>query len=80
MSAKQPLSYTECLQARALLSWTVRDLEKASQVSIDSISRLERSEGYDHPRILRDLRAAFEASGITFTETGLRLTVDKGPK
>ena len=58
----------DCKAARKLLGWQMRDLWARSQVSIDSISRLERGEGHLQPRRLRDLRAAFEIAGITFAD------------
>jgi transcriptional regulator with XRE-family HTH domain len=80
MSDNQALSSEECLQARVLLGWTLRDLREQSQVSIDAILQLERGEVGAQPGTLRDLRAAFEAAGITFTQTGVRLTVNNGTK
>jgi transcriptional regulator with XRE-family HTH domain len=44
------LTGKECKTARTLLGWQMRDLWARSQVSIDSISRLERGEGGPRPR------------------------------
>jgi transcriptional regulator with XRE-family HTH domain len=67
------LTGAECLKARKLLGWSMRELRARSKVSIDAISRLERGEGHLHERTLDDLRAAFEAGGIRFERGRVRL-------
>ena len=56
------LTGEQCAQARKLLGWDMRALRECSMVSLDAISRLERSEGRLQGRTLRDLRVAFEAA------------------
>lgn len=53
--------------ARAALSWGVRDIAAAAQVSPDTIARLERGETL-HARTLTAIRAAFEAAGVIFID------------
>ena len=60
------LTGPQCLKARKLLGWSMRDLRAHSKVSIDAISRLERGAAPLRARTLDDLRAAFEAAGIRF--------------
>ena len=59
------LTGTQCVKARKLLGWNMRELRMHSKVSIDAISRLERGRKLQ-ARTLDDLRAAFEAARIVF--------------
>ena len=67
------LTNHQCLEARKLLGWSLRNLSAQCMVSIDAISRLERNEGEHQPRTIRDIRAAFEAAGISFSNGSARL-------
>ena len=67
------LTGEQCAQARKLLGWDMRALRERSMVSLDAISRLERNEGRLQGRTLRDLRVAFEAAGIEFKNSTVRL-------
>ncbi|MBX4964469.1 helix-turn-helix domain-containing protein [Rhizobium binae] len=53
--------------ARAALGWGVRDLAKSAEVSVDTISRLERGEAI-MPRTLNAIRGALEAAGVIFID------------
>jgi transcriptional regulator with XRE-family HTH domain len=70
---KDILTSAQCRQARKLLGWSMRDLRTESKITVDTISRLERSAGPFYYRTLRDLRAAFEAAGINFEKGQVRL-------
>jgi transcriptional regulator with XRE-family HTH domain len=69
-------SPAQCRAARALLDWTQKDLADASKVGTKTIADYERGASTPFDRTLRDLREAFEAAGIEFTNgaaPGLRL-------
>ncbi|MEI7610133.1 MAG: transcriptional regulator [Rhodospirillaceae bacterium] len=51
--------------ARAALGLGVRDLAKLGEVSVDTVSRLERGEEL-LPRTLTAIRTALEAAGVIF--------------
>jgi transcriptional regulator with XRE-family HTH domain len=70
------LSTDLCRAARGLLHWTQTDLKIASGVATKTIADYERGARTPYDRTLRDLREAFEAAGIEFTNgdaPGLRL-------
>jgi transcriptional regulator with XRE-family HTH domain len=72
-----------CRAARALLHWSQTDLSKASAVATKTIADYERGARTPYDRTLRDLRQAFEAAGIEFTNgdaSGLRLKRRKRSK
>jgi transcriptional regulator with XRE-family HTH domain len=69
---KDILTSAQCRQARKLLGWSMRDLRAKSEISVDTISRLERGSGPSYYRTRRDLRAAFEAAGINFEKGQVR--------
>lgn len=51
--------------ARAALGFGVRDLAKLAEVSVDTVSRLERGEEL-LPRTVAAIRGALESAGIEF--------------
>jgi transcriptional regulator with XRE-family HTH domain len=53
--------------ARAAVGWGVRELAKASSVSPDTISRLERGEEI-MPRTVSAIRTALENAGVIFID------------
>lgn len=53
--------------ARAAVGWGVRDLAKAAEVSVDTISRLERGEEL-MPRTVSAIRTALETAGVVFID------------
>lgn len=53
--------------ARAAVGWGVRDLAKAAEVSVDTISRLERGEEL-MPRTVTAIRTALEQAGVIFID------------
>ncbi len=57
----------QCKMARAALGLGVRDLAKLANVSVDTVSRLERGEEL-MPRTLAAIRAALEAAGVLFID------------
>jgi len=62
--------------ARALLGWTIVDLAKAAQVSINTIKRLEDRENENTQRATCNerIRLTFEAAGVVFFDrTGVAL-------
>ena len=76
-------SPAQCRAARALLDWTQTRLSEASTVGTKTIADYERGASTPYARTLRDLREAFEAAGIEFTNSdapGLRLKPRKRGK
>jgi transcriptional regulator with XRE-family HTH domain len=57
----------QCKMARAALSWSVKDLAEAAQVSTNTVVRFERGEELKS-RTLANLKAAFEAAGVVFLD------------
>lgn len=53
--------------ARAAVGWGVRELAKAAEVSVDTVSRLERGEEL-LPRTVAAIRAALENAGVIFID------------
>lgn len=51
---------------RSILRWTVEELSTRSDVSISTIKRIEKADGYPSCRLenIERLRAAFEETGI----------------
>lgn len=63
----------QCKMARAALGWGVRDLAKSAEVSIDTVTRLERGETL-LPRTVAVIEKAFVTAGIEFFNgTGVKL-------
>lgn len=62
--------------ARAALNLGVREVAEAAGGSANTITRLERGEDL-LPRIVADIRAAFELAGVVFLDDGQ--SVDGGP-
>ena len=57
----------QCKMARAALGLGVRDLAKLADVSVDTLSRLERGEEL-MPRTIAAIRNALESDGIIFID------------
>ncbi|QJX07913.1 helix-turn-helix transcriptional regulator [Rhizobium brockwellii] len=53
--------------ARAALGLGVRDLAKLADVSVDTLSRLERGEEL-MPRTMAAIRSALETAGVIFID------------
>ncbi|WP_037136064.1 helix-turn-helix domain-containing protein [Rhizobium leucaenae] len=53
--------------ARAALGLGVRDLAKLADVSVDTVSRLERGDDL-MPRTVSAIRSALEAAGVLFID------------
>jgi transcriptional regulator with XRE-family HTH domain len=67
------INSVQCKMARAALGWGVRDLAKNSEVSIDTITRLERGETL-LPRTVSAIEKTFIEAGIEFFNgTGVKL-------
>jgi len=64
----EKISIRQVKAARALLSWSQKDLAEASGVSIPTIARLETADGPlgGREETARAIRAALEAAGIEF--------------
>ncbi|MEA2876072.1 MAG: hypothetical protein QOF14_1268 [Hyphomicrobiales bacterium] len=76
-------SPAQCRAARALLDWTQKDLAEASKVGMKTIADYERGASTPYERTVRDLREAFKAAGIEFTNgtaPGLQLKPRKRGK
>jgi GAF domain-containing protein len=70
------LSGMQVRAARALLDWTIMDLAKAAQVSVNTIKRLEDRQSENSPRASCNerIRLTFEAAGVVFFDrTGVAL-------
>lgn len=59
------IAAVQCKMARAAVGWGVRELAKEAEVSVDTVSRLERGEDLQ-PRTLSAIRSALEAAGVEF--------------
>ena len=57
----------QCKMARAAVGLGVRDLAKLAEVSVDTVSRLERGEEL-MPRTVAAIRAALETAGVMFLD------------
>lgn len=57
----------QCKMARTALSWGVKDLAEAAQVSTNTVVRFERGEELK-ARTLTDLKAALESAGVIFLD------------
>ncbi|WGD30167.1 helix-turn-helix transcriptional regulator [Ancylobacter sp. WKF20] len=55
----------QCRMARAALGWGVRDLAREANVSIDTITRLEKGEAL-LPRTVEAIQRALEEAGVIF--------------
>jgi predicted transcriptional regulator len=58
----------QCRAARAMLNWSQKDLAKAADVGLSTISRLETEELTPHASNLAAIRAALETAGIVFID------------
>jgi transcriptional regulator with XRE-family HTH domain len=58
---------SQCRAARALLDWSQRQLATASKVATKTIVDFEQENRVPYERTLRDIRAALESAGVTFT-------------
>jgi len=63
------ISAVQVKMARAALGWGVRDLAATAEVSVDTVTRLERGEEL-LPRTLAAIRAALETAGAEFIAEG----------
>ena len=68
----------QCRAARAMLSWSRKQLASEAEVAVGTVIDFERGARHPYKRTLSDLRRAFESSGIVFLEAnedgpGLRL-------
>jgi hypothetical protein len=72
MSNEQP-SPSQIRAALAMLRWEYKDLSRAADVAVDTISRICLEKHAATARIREKIRAAFELRGIEFMESdGLR--------
>jgi DNA-binding XRE family transcriptional regulator len=70
--AQLGITAAQSRMARAGVGWSVTETSKVSQVSRSSIIRFEN--GNDIRPVLKNaLRAAFESSGVIFTDNGIQL-------
>ena len=75
------LSAAQCRAARALLKWTQEDLAAHASVSAPTIGNFETETRSPLSATLAQLRAAFEAAGVTLIEddgagAGVRLRAE----
>ena len=66
------LTAEQCRAARAWLNWKLDDLAEVSGVSRGTLNALESGQRVPHDRTLRDVRRAFEDTGIEFLFDGAR--------
>lgn len=57
----------QCKMARIALSWSVKDLANAANVSTNTIVRCERGDELK-PRTIADIQGVLEKAGIEFIE------------
>ena len=62
------LSPVQCKMARAALGLGVRELAEAADVSVNTVTRLERGEKL-LPRTMAAVLVALEAGGVQFIDT-----------
>ncbi|MCJ2079862.1 GAF domain-containing protein [Methylobacterium sp. J-090] len=77
------VSSVQIRAARALLDWTIVDLAKAAQVSINTIKRLEDSESEKTPRAtcVAHIRSTLEEAGVRFfDQSGVALSTSRRPR
>lgn len=60
------INSAQCRAARALLSWSRKDLASAAKVAERTIVDFETDVRNPYERTLRDIKAAFEAAGVAF--------------
>jgi transcriptional regulator with XRE-family HTH domain len=76
MPEKPSIAPAQCRAARGLLDWSQTRLSKESGVGEKTIVDFEQGKRKPFARTIRDLREAFEAAGVEFTNgtaPGLRL-------
>lgn len=61
----QKMHPIQCKMARVAVGWGVRDLARQSNVSTDTIARLERGEELK-PGTIAAIRSALESAGVIF--------------
>jgi transcriptional regulator with XRE-family HTH domain len=63
------MSFTpaQCRAARALIGWSQDQLANASKVAKATIANFETGDRAPYARTLADIRGAFEAAGVDFT-------------
>ncbi|MBB5041907.1 helix-turn-helix domain-containing protein [Shinella fusca] len=59
------MNAVQCKMARAALGLGVRELAKLAEVSVDTVSRLERGEEL-MPRTITTIRQALQSAGVEF--------------
>lgn len=80
---KMTIYPAQCRAARALLDWSQERLSKESKVGAKTIVDFEQGRRKPFPRTVRDLREAFEAAGVEFTNgsaPGLRFKPSQRPR
>lgn len=83
MPEKPSITPGQCRAARGLLDWSQERLAEESKVGAKTIVDFEQSKRKPFARTIRDLREAFEAAGIEFTNgnaPGLRLKPRRGSR
>ncbi|UNK36610.1 helix-turn-helix domain-containing protein [Shinella sp. H4-D48] len=61
------MNAVQCKMARAALGLGVRELAKLAEVSVDTVSRLERGEEL-MPRTITAIQAALTEAGVIFID------------
>ena len=64
------ITATQCRAARAILSWSVKDLAAKARVSANTVVRFENEVGTSNATTQVMLKQTFEAAGVTFTDDG----------
>lgn len=75
------MNAVQCKMARAALGLGVRELAKLAEVSVDTVSRMERGEEL-MPRTITAIRTALESAGVIFIDqngegAGVRLKKER---
>ena len=77
----ETLSPASLRAARAILKWTLQDLERASGVAFSTIHKIEQGERTPQAATAAKLIAAFTAAGVEVfgpPKDGARLSGDEG--
>lgn len=72
------ISVEQIQAARALLSWTQKDLAKASKISLNTINNIERRILVPRVTSINKIQKTLEEAGIEFTEgNGVKQSLEK---
>lgn len=85
MEVFHPEFYRMVRGARVLLGWTQSELARKAEISLSTLNRLERGEGFPSVKSLGRLNQIFLEAGVRFvvhspTEYGVMVKMSEGKK